>query len=128
MMIFYRIENFQNARIESNWSPFDLGGTLHYVYLYNPLRIVKCDVGDHLNSSLAPCHFAYEVPRDSSMLPSDGRPNVRDMSYTQLILRGGTPLMLYKTLPSEYSDKPGSLDHYYLGMLHSTVYREKKNK
>ena len=52
-----------------NWSPFSWGGKLHFIYLFEPLRVLRCD--DLENS---PCHCLWLRPPNAttSQTQSDG--------------------------------------------------------
>ncbi|XP_064622464.1 uncharacterized protein LOC135484734 isoform X2 [Lineus longissimus] len=86
------IQGERMARLDTNWVPLSVAGKLHYVYSFDPLRVLQCD-------SAAACHFVYKEKSLSEF------PFIDSLD----VLRGGTSLEVYK-------------GPYYLSVAHSSVY------
>ena len=52
-----KIVSFEMDRMESNWSPFEFNGELYFIYMYNPMTIVKCHLENDEDTWFT-CHCA----------------------------------------------------------------------
>lgn len=91
---FLQIENMKHTFIEKNWAPFVKDETLHFVYNYDPLIIIKYDF-----NVKGICNIVYK--QDEVSLPID---------TSKTFLRGGSNLIHYN-------------ENYYVGGCHSRIYK-----
>lgn len=75
---------------EKNWAPFVKNNTIHFVYSFEPLRVIRCETLPH-------CTLVFGVDDDTS-----GRQEIHT-------LRGGSPWLALD--PSE---------RYYMSLAHTT--------
>lgn len=70
------IQNFNLNKSEKNWCPLVINDTLHMIYSFVPMQVVKCD-------NKAACQFIF-------------RQNASNFKASTIYLRGGTPFERYK--------------------------------
>ncbi|AOA65178.1 Beta mannosyl transferase 2 [Komagataella phaffii] len=73
--VMYDIKDYEMPRYEKNWVPFflkDNQEAVHFVYSFNPLRVLKCSLDD------GSCDIVFEIPKVDSMSSE---------------LRGATPMI-----------------------------------
>jgi hypothetical protein len=94
--VFLQVENMEpKNNIEKNWAPFVKDGALFFVYNYDPLVIVTCDVNNGI------CKIVY---KQDCHLPID---------TSRTYLRGGSNLIPY-----------GDDCRYFIGGCHSRISKQ----
>ena len=98
-----KIASFEMAKVESNWSPFEFNGELYFIYMYNPMTIIKCQLENDDDTWLT-CRSKNEVQKSTKSHEKDG---------VYLRLRGGSPLTMYHQ---------SATSNFYLAAVHTTLW------
>jgi hypothetical protein len=77
------------ARVEKNWAPFELSGTLHFVYTFDPLIILECGSLFSNRPPAGQCNIAYS----QSVSPLSSAPTEVPVATASHMLRGGTNMI-----------------------------------